>query len=1566
VLLQFGIPSFDDLIESPQQRQPPDRIVADPDSKPKKPSEKDRKPDPITAESIAILGPDGTGKSVLALHLASRYAADCNRIIAAEAERIAKLTPPGPAVTPPVSAAEGTQCLVPPKILYISSDLRQPSAQKIWTRFALEEPDERHIPFERNREAINRSETAEKTRLKLSEFKPSETAELIEYFTGKKDLKNEVTSTNKPVNGEICFLDLASHTAGDDWNFVNTLLVKLQSIPSAPIGDFPPVEGSRKAIHGKQLPHLVIIDSVEGFETFVGRLDAFGSEQTRRARIAQCVRNAGERVHLVFVVEEPKSSEHLAEEYVTDVVIRLRKRTTLETTSLTVEVQKARSREHANGEHPFEIRDEEGTSTGSWENADTPRANNSYVQVFHSIAHRNRRISFEFGKAEIDRDDRMAGFGLPYLDDLLAEGAGTAAGTFGLRAGSATALIGDPATGKTVLGERFLAQGLEQTARNFTALYLLKLKGREVAEKSAVKEAFDSVFRTLSESIIPKEVVETPENAIKATANIDDTGSSGIADPSSEASSVADKVTAPSAIAAPVIAQDQQEPPAIVDKTPTENWMRELEAAAKKGELETCEILKIIFSDDPKRQQSNTRKSHSRKVWASLKDWKDREKASKLARVDRQGGPKSRTRWTVDWGKIRKWTEDWTKSKKWTVDDLCELFYHPNLRFPGVLLTTQDRRGTEVARRCVNHLLPVMDEIVREVAPELANKQREELLDALRTVIDAQLIVRRFDMQAMPAAAVFQVIQRNVTEANRLIFGLAYPPHQERRNRKASHIRVVIDDLCVLSEVNPEIVADGAFLPFLTFYLQREGVVSLLVHTDSVRPNVPSEDETTRSLLSILKSAILTWNVPFEGRSRVAIGVMPHTDPEKNGIVRELELRGEVPQVTRKFELYSGIEEGKPVSVPLAVYIFNETPPFAAYVAEEDRLFREVFSSVENASPVNPGQVIFPMGSQRYLALRDFTHLSLDAQDGHTMVFQIDEYWALQVPHILDNMNSYLCTPLPRKSDEHVLEDPFSLFVGPPKWKIQSEGSEDGQKYGRIDYFRNSGYVAERPEPDAKTDQNQAGFKKSDMRKFRVPFMWDFGFILARSAPWNMAMNEELFAETERENPNGKEINPIRDEDLNRMIPLKGDSVGLVYQILSGEKKENGDPQEDPSKIKPGRVSWRKFLGACKQVADVHYRQTGAPTVPFDIACPSAETMNALVLEIWQSELEIERRLLAIPASGKAGNSEILVSLLKNSPVAGNVKSIEDAFRQFKDTASNWKEDTNWTIRRDEFRKLPLGAFCLYKTWLLLIEVLQFDEFLDPANPFTFRVGRTASLHAVASRHWYKTACAYSSELYNSEGIHDSVVAMRLPGSYSTRGDWFLGSPKSSRSKLLAQNAIDLLCSRRANLARMQQGLGLPVRDILDDNACKQLRTALRCKMRQSSPDKTRSGERRREEEIELSTEIKYGQLCALGKEDGDTEFHWLWRRHFEDYDRLGRPMQKWLVRLFRWTGDYRMRRSRKWRGGFPGYDLLTRKYLGEVGDYDSFVEFGELCDLLCGELNAAQRINDSGQEPQL
>jgi hypothetical protein len=193
---------------------------------------------------------------------------------------------------------------------------------------------------------------------------------------------------------------------------------------------------------------------------------------------------------------------------------------------------------------------------------------------------------------------------------------------------------------------------------------------------------------------------------------------------------------------------------------------------------------------------------------------------------------------------------------------------------------------------------------------------------------------------------------------------------------------------------------------------------------------------------------------------------------------------------------------------------------------------------------------------------------------------------------------------------------------------------------------------------------------------------------------------------------------------------------------------------------------------------------------------------------------------------------------------------------------------------------------------------------------------------------------------------------MRVPGSYSTRGDWFLGYTKSSRSKLLGEHAIDLLSSRRANITRMQHGLGLPVRDFVKGSACGEFRTALLCTEVRSNADGRKTGS-----PIDLVT---YGDLCTLGRpstapDEGAPGFEWLFRSQIKDFDRQSRPLQKWLGRLFRWSSTQKKLGKRPLKGGFAAYDELTCKRFSASG-YQELVGFGEMCDFLCAALNAARR----------
>ena len=114
--LRFGIPSLDDLFGTFSVSHTSYGIpVASPEEQIK----------------LTIVGPAGSGKSILALHLASRYRADAHSRMKSRAAKL------------------GGDEQRAPRVIYISTDLTLPKAKAMWTAFALDRPNMRDVPLYR-------------------------------------------------------------------------------------------------------------------------------------------------------------------------------------------------------------------------------------------------------------------------------------------------------------------------------------------------------------------------------------------------------------------------------------------------------------------------------------------------------------------------------------------------------------------------------------------------------------------------------------------------------------------------------------------------------------------------------------------------------------------------------------------------------------------------------------------------------------------------------------------------------------------------------------------------------------------------------------------------------------------------------------------------------------------------------------------------------------------------------------------------------------------------------------------------------------------------------------------------------------------------------------------------------------------------------------------------------------------------------------------------------------------------------------------------------------------------
>src|SRR5262249_27336628 len=146
----------------------------------------------------------------------------------------------------------------------------------------------------------------------------------------------------------------------------------------------------------------------------------------------------------------------------------------------------------------------------------------------------------------------------------------------------------------------------------------------------------------------------------------------------------------------------------------------------------------------------------------------------------------------------------------------------------------------------------------------------------------------------------------------------------------------------------------------------------------------------------------------------------------------------------------------------------------------------------------------------------------------------------------------------------------------------------------------------------------------------RIPYTWDFGFMLARPEAWRNAFAMRLPGlrsnvgpyDPDPSNPSsvrtviyalrfGKHLDNGKYDRDNRRFEKDG-----LYGIPGHEKTI--EMLNDLPDSKPDMLGWRVFLEACCVVAD-NCRELRVR--PFDIDLTAHEALTATVLEMWFSEL---------------------------------------------------------------------------------------------------------------------------------------------------------------------------------------------------------------------------------------------------------------------------------------------------------------------------------------------------------
>jgi hypothetical protein len=614
---------------------------------------------------------------------------------------------------------------------------------------------------------------------------------------------------------------------------------------------------------------------------------------------------------------------------------------------------------------------------------------------------------------------------------------------------------------------------------------------------------------------------------------------------------------------------------------------------------------------------------------------------------------------------------------------------------------------------------------------------RKYFRNAVFKHIEERTICRRLELHDLASPILFHICQQAVKKAQELVIGAQervigvkrqknedpLPSDRSVRFRKSWNIRVVLDDLNTLKTTYPEIRADPIFLPSLLQFLELEGVTSLIVECQNGRPDTVLSDAFDEELRALVPHALLTWRVPFFGSVRDAITLLPpYPEGRAESVVREVvthPYEGEKPLfVDPELELYSGLEKGEPQPIPLEVQLFAEESSMIAYIAEENEIFARLFTPLARNGPQ---KVVIGVDSNQYDALHDFCNLQTNTRLDYTMVFQVDEFWATDrkgngesrsrasAPTTRREGALYRLTDyLNERTSEIVasanggagatklnplpFSDRYGVFAGPPLQQRGQPEPPERQSWRRRDFFRYSlpaarkdrapGATAAGPGgPAATSEDSNTEDQTSDETLSlidRIPFAWDFGFLLCPSSMW----------ESERESYTG----------------YRGETVGNVWESLpKAPSKGNNEMWK--------YVSWRSFLGASRAVARA-YARADTPISVLDVSTMATESLLCLVMEVWASEI--------------ADLPEFKMQKDKQREFFGNLNHVDWNVKQGESLY-------DWLGNRDYI-------LAFYKAWLLLAESLPMGTLTEDETIPRLRI-RAASGNAAATRHWYKTSC---------------------------------------------------------------------------------------------------------------------------------------------------------------------------------------------------------------------------------
>ncbi len=801
-----------------------------------------------------------------------------------------------------------------------------------------------------------------------------------------------------------------------------------------------------------------------------------------------------------------------------------------------------------------------------------------------------------------------------------------------------------------------------------------------------------------------------------------------------------------------------------------------------------------------------------------------------------------------------------------------------------VLVTTHNESGTML-----------VDFFLRKFRSEQRDAPLPEgpWLEGLRAFMVGRTLCRRLEVHDMPTPVLFNIIKRAVEAAQRIADGRdANPvsavgqgpsPDSKERFDRSWKIRLVIDDLATIMDTYMQVRLDPLFLPFLLYHLRREGPTTLIVDTRPGPPDTVPRDRFHTDLRALSDHRIYTWPVTaFYGDHRVAIAPIPPMAPDRRTRVREVKRLSHDGR-SGKGELFVD-----PVFELYAGLEVNRPKR----VPLEVRLYGETPACVEYASYLDDIlRRVFRPDPER------------GEREGAVVLSEpAKDYNAIRDASYL-KVDTRLDHTLIMQIDEFWPHGPTSL---PLERKYMRENVRSDQPRHQMDVrdpfhtYREPDLFT--PEPDGEVmkaaffDVPGCEVGGRDLLVDRVPYTWDFGLMACREKAWKAAAESNA-------------------------------SLQAFWDAYCADAAGGAH-------LRRGELTWRAFFQHACTVAELETRTAGERVPAFDLPMRVPEAFSCLVLEVWLSEIwaALQRKTRA------TGRTAADLSRL-GARSWDRRRDEREPGLLVRLLAEGARQDS---MDEPELPGFPGWSLELYRAWLLLAQAVELDTLVKPDRAFRFTPDLEHDPAAVAVRHWYKTACAVTDEQRATFG---GVVYGRLPGRFTTRGDWFLAVAPESRSYRLASRALDLLCSTRGNMRRLQRGVGLPTRRLSADGDHATFRTRLAMA---HGPQGT-------------SKYMSYAEVMNLGARDGDAgSYGWLWRSGMDNYHRHAITWQSWLYRM---AGDWsRLKKAKgaEWTSGFDVYDQVGHAQANrswdpppaEFGDrYESFATFPGSVQELVDEL---------------